>query len=208
VHKVSPHGKVPIPNDEDYIFDPNTYDGEFYQPEGLEGRFDIDMSSLMGMEVDNDIDEDDGDEVQNANDLQMLERLHLGDDNDDNVGDEADFLTILIVMPMTTGEMMTTREMMITREMMTREIISNSCNTILLLLLICNYVLFIFHLFIRTYKFILHLCNCRNSTKCLGEGRGVSTRSTRHPPLRRMRSRRRRRRRGGLGPAAPVAVRG
>ena len=49
------------------------------------------MSSLMGMEVDNDIDEDDGDEVQNANDLQMLERLRLGDDNDDNVGDEVDF---------------------------------------------------------------------------------------------------------------------
>ena len=98
---------------------------------------------------------------------------------------------------------------MTTREMMTREIISNSCNTILLLLLlICNYVSFIFHLFIRTYKFILHLCNCRNSTKCLGEGRGVSTRSTRHPPLRRTRSRRRRRRRGGLGPAAPTAVRG
>ena len=91
VHKVSPHSKVPFPNDEDYIFDPNTYDGEFYQPEGLEGRFDIDMSLLMGMEVDNDIDEDDGDEVQNANDLQMLERLCLGDDNDDNVGDEADF---------------------------------------------------------------------------------------------------------------------
>jgi len=99
---------------------------------------------------------------------------------------------------------------MTTREMMTREIISNSCNTILLLLLllICNYVSFIFHLFIRTYKFILHLCNCRNSTKCLGEGRGVSTRSTRHPPLRRTRSRRRRRRRGGLGPVAPAAVRG
>jgi hypothetical protein len=28
VHKVSPHGKVPIPIDEDYKLDPNTYDGE------------------------------------------------------------------------------------------------------------------------------------------------------------------------------------
>jgi hypothetical protein len=37
VHKVSPHGKVPIPNDEDYNLDPNTYDGEFFQEEGLEG---------------------------------------------------------------------------------------------------------------------------------------------------------------------------
>ena len=97
---------------------------------------------------------------------------------------------------------------MTTREMMTREIISNSCNTILLLLLICNYVSFIFHLFIRTYKFILHLCNCKNSTKCLGEGRGVSTLSMQHPPLRRTRSHWRRRRRGGLGPATTAVVRG
>jgi hypothetical protein len=95
VQLVSPHDKVSVPNDEDYNFDPNTCTGEFYQPEGLEGRFDIDIFSLMGMEVDNDIDEDDGDEddgdeVQNVNDLEMLERLQLDDDNDDNDGDEAD----------------------------------------------------------------------------------------------------------------------
>ena len=35
MHRVSPHGKVPIPNDEDYNLDPNTYDGEFFQEEGL-----------------------------------------------------------------------------------------------------------------------------------------------------------------------------
>jgi hypothetical protein len=95
VQLVSPHSKLPVPNDEDYNFDSNTW--EFYQPEGLQGRFDIDMFSLMGMEVDNDIDQDDGDEdegelVQNAKDLQMLERLLLGDDNDDNDGDEPDLL--------------------------------------------------------------------------------------------------------------------
>ena len=44
VHKVSPHGKVPVPNDKDYNFDPNTYDGEFFQEEGLEGRFEIDLT--------------------------------------------------------------------------------------------------------------------------------------------------------------------
>jgi hypothetical protein len=92
---VSLHDKLPITNDEDYNFDPNTW--EFYQPERLEGRFDIDMFSQMGMEVDNDIDqdhgdEDEGEEVQNAKDLQMLERLQLGDDNDDNNGDEPDLL--------------------------------------------------------------------------------------------------------------------
>jgi hypothetical protein len=92
VQLVSPHGKLPDPNDENYNFDPNTW--EFYQPKELEGRFDIDMFSLMGMEVDNDIDQDDGDEdegeeVQNTKDLQMLDRLKLGDDND---GDEPDLL--------------------------------------------------------------------------------------------------------------------
>ena len=30
VYKVSPHGKVPIPNNEDYNIDPNTYDGEVF----------------------------------------------------------------------------------------------------------------------------------------------------------------------------------
>lgn len=83
VHKVSPHGKVPVPNDEDYNLDPNTYDGEFFQEEGLEGRFEIDLTEAIGMEVEMVVDEEEEDEVQNAKDLQMLERLHLGNVNDD-----------------------------------------------------------------------------------------------------------------------------
>ena len=83
VHKVSPHGKVPVPNDEDYNLDPNTYDGEFFQEEGLEGRFEIDLTEVIGMEVEMVVDEEEEDEVQNAKDLQMLERLHLGNVNDD-----------------------------------------------------------------------------------------------------------------------------
>jgi len=39
VYKVSPHGKLPIPNNEDYNIDPNTYVGEFFQEDGLEGSF-------------------------------------------------------------------------------------------------------------------------------------------------------------------------
>jgi hypothetical protein len=87
VHKVSPHGKVPVPNDEDYNLDPNTYDGEFFQEEGLEGRFEIDLTEAMEIEVDNERvhDEDAGDEVQNVKDLQMLERLHSDNDNDDSI---------------------------------------------------------------------------------------------------------------------------
>ena len=83
VHKVSPYGKVPVPNDEDYNLDPNTYDGEFFQEEGLEGRFEIDLTEAIGMEVEMVVDEEEEDEVQNAKDLQMLERLHLGNVNDD-----------------------------------------------------------------------------------------------------------------------------
>jgi hypothetical protein len=86
VHKVLPHGKVPVPNDEDYNLDPNTYDGEFLQEEGLEGRFEIDVTEADGMEVETVVDEeeeDEEDEVKNVKDLQMLQRLHLRNSNDD-----------------------------------------------------------------------------------------------------------------------------
>jgi hypothetical protein len=71
VHKVSPHSRLPIPNDEDYNFNINTYGGEFYQEEGLQGRLEIDLTEAIGMDVDNDWvdDEDDEDEVQNVKDL-------------------------------------------------------------------------------------------------------------------------------------------
>jgi hypothetical protein len=93
VHKVSPHGKVPVPIDEDYNLDPNTYDGEFFQEEGLEGQFEIDLTEAIGTEVEMVIDdEEEEDEVQNAKDLQMLEALHLGNVNDDSyASDNADY---------------------------------------------------------------------------------------------------------------------
>jgi hypothetical protein len=43
VYKVSPHSNLPIPNDEDYNLDSNTYDKEFFQEDELEGRFEIDI---------------------------------------------------------------------------------------------------------------------------------------------------------------------
>ena len=54
MHRVSPHGKVSVPNDEDYNLDPNIYDGEFFQEEGPEGRFEIDLTEAIGMEADNE----------------------------------------------------------------------------------------------------------------------------------------------------------
>lgn len=86
VHKITPHGGLPVPNNEDYNIDPNTYDGEFFQEDGLQGRLEIDLTGAMEMEVDEDDervdDEDDGDEVYNAKDLELLEKLQLGLDED------------------------------------------------------------------------------------------------------------------------------
>jgi hypothetical protein len=47
VYKVSPHGRLSVPNDEDYNLDPDTYDGEFFQEDGLEGRFEIDLTEAI-----------------------------------------------------------------------------------------------------------------------------------------------------------------
>ena len=87
VHQVSPHDRLAVPNDEDYNFNLNTYEGEFYQEDGLLGRLVIDLTEAIGMEVDNEMvdDEEERDEVQNAKDIEMLERLHLDDDDEGNV---------------------------------------------------------------------------------------------------------------------------
>ena len=86
LYKVSPRGKLPIPNNEDYNIDPNTYAGEFYQEDGLEGTFEIDSSEAIEMEVDNErvVHEDYGDEVHNLQDLELLEQLRLGNERDDD----------------------------------------------------------------------------------------------------------------------------
>jgi hypothetical protein len=47
VYKVSPHGKLPVPTNEDYNLNPDTYDGEFFQEYGIEGRFEIDLTKLL-----------------------------------------------------------------------------------------------------------------------------------------------------------------
>jgi hypothetical protein len=52
VYKVSPHGRLYVPNDENYNLYPDTYDGEFFQEDGLEGRFEMDLIEAIGMDVD------------------------------------------------------------------------------------------------------------------------------------------------------------
>jgi len=87
VYKVSPHNKLPAPNNEDYhLLDSNTYAGEFFQEDGLPGSFEIDLTETLAMEVDNEQlpDHDAGDEVHNPDELQFLERLRLGNESDDD----------------------------------------------------------------------------------------------------------------------------
>jgi hypothetical protein len=87
VHHVSPHGKLPLPNEEDYTFNTNTYDGEFYQADGLQGTFEIVLPNVTEMEVETKTvdDEDIGDVVLNLKDIQMLERFHSGKDNEEDL---------------------------------------------------------------------------------------------------------------------------
>ena len=93
MYKVSPHGKLPVPNNKDY-----NNDREFFQEEGLQGSFEIDLSDVIGMEVDNEreVDEEAGDEVQNIQDLQLLERLRLGRGIEDDISssDSAGYVDI------------------------------------------------------------------------------------------------------------------
>jgi hypothetical protein len=85
VYQVSPHVRLPISNNEDYNIDPDTYDGEFVQEDGLQGSFEIDLTGEIKMEVDDGDervdDEDVADEVSNPRDLRMLEELQWGVDN-------------------------------------------------------------------------------------------------------------------------------
>jgi hypothetical protein len=80
VYKVSPHGRLHVPNDEDYNLDPDTYDGEFFQEDELKGRFEIDLTEAIRMDVDIEmvVDEED-DDVQNDNDLVILEGIDIND---------------------------------------------------------------------------------------------------------------------------------
>jgi hypothetical protein len=139
VQLVSPRGKAAVPNDDDYNFDPRT--DEFYQPEGLEGRLEIDILSLMGMEVNNDIDEDEGDEVHDADDLRILDEWKMRRDVvvEDDVEPDDDDLRELDNIDSDDDSTDDDDERSPAILSFT-EIISISCNTILLLLLPCNYV--------------------------------------------------------------------
>ena len=86
-----------MPNSEDYRrIDPSTYDGEFYQEEGLPGKFTINLPFDEDMVVDGEEDkaagmeedtaQDEVEVVDNQQDLRLLELFHAGLDADDLEG--------------------------------------------------------------------------------------------------------------------------
>ena len=128
VHKVSPHGKLPRPNDDDYNLNPPTHDGEFYQQdEGLPGMLEIDLTGEIEMEVDEEwvVDEQAADEVHDPRDLKMLDGLQLG--NDSNEDEAVDDL-----------EALDSDEIPIVQIILIMKNIRNTCNT----MLFCNYIFF------------------------------------------------------------------
>jgi len=88
VYDVPPHGKLPVPNEEDYQphIDPDTYEGEFFQETRVAKKhFGNSSTFRKNMEVDNDNETDDDEEeeveheeVTDANDLSLLDRLRKG----------------------------------------------------------------------------------------------------------------------------------
>jgi hypothetical protein len=89
VYKVSPRGRAPAPNEEDYHhhIDLDANDVEYFQEHGLTGRFEIELPEVEDMEVDNDSDGDDveeEEEVVDQDDLSMLEKLRLVGGANDN----------------------------------------------------------------------------------------------------------------------------
>ena len=83
MYKISPHGKLPVPSNEDY-----NNDRDFFQEEGLEGSFEIDLTDVIEIEVDNERvvhEAEVRDEVENVHDLELLERLRLGRDSEDDI---------------------------------------------------------------------------------------------------------------------------
>ena len=60
---------------------------KFFQEDGLEGSFEVDLTEVIRMEVDSErvFHKTTGDEVHNTKDLELLERSYLGNDSKDNI---------------------------------------------------------------------------------------------------------------------------
>ena len=87
VFKVSPHGKLPDPNEDDYYnINPMTYEGVFYQEQSDVYVVRNDDARPFG---DHDVDpnddnaRNDGETIVNENDILMLEKLNEDADDEE-----------------------------------------------------------------------------------------------------------------------------
>ena len=92
---VPTHNRPAKPNEDDYRrLDPSTYEGEFFQEEGLPGNFTINLPIDDDMVIDDEEGEageednvcDEVEEVENEQDLTLLDRFHAGLDTDESTG--------------------------------------------------------------------------------------------------------------------------
>jgi hypothetical protein len=58
--------RLPVPNNEDYNIDPNTYEGEFFQEDGLPGDFVIDITEALEIM---EVEDDSGEEIDDDDDV-------------------------------------------------------------------------------------------------------------------------------------------
>jgi hypothetical protein len=91
--KVSPHGRLLVPNNEDYNIDPNTYEGEFFQEDGLPGDFVIDITEALEIM---EVEDDGGEEIDDDDDVVLLEKVAAGQDVDAPPADE--YLSLIITI--------------------------------------------------------------------------------------------------------------
>ncbi|KAK1628376.1 hypothetical protein QYE76_002691 [Lolium multiflorum] len=83
VFQVSPHGNLPIPSEDDYNnIDPVTYEGIFYQEEEDFGHFELECVLEEDLRNENDA-EPRGESAVDLKDIDMLEKLQVEDDSDD-----------------------------------------------------------------------------------------------------------------------------
>ena len=81
VFQVSPHGNLPIPSGDDYNnIDPVTYQGIFYQEEVDFGHFELEPVDLEDLAHDAEAR---GESVMDLHEIDMLEKFHAENDNDD-----------------------------------------------------------------------------------------------------------------------------
>jgi hypothetical protein len=79
VYQVSPHGKLPMPNEDDYDnINPKTYEGIFYQEQASFGDF-----GLEGLEDLENVAQTRGETVTDLKDLKMLSDLQEDDSDSD-----------------------------------------------------------------------------------------------------------------------------